>query len=194
MIIIGKSGADEGYWAETSAIYINHQHLCEFYTKENYRGNAHLDHTNSYKLYSPQVLSKRVEPDKWMLQGLHTKKLPLNALLTKDPTADILIAFGTGKNFTYIHINAICNALEKCKSMSLPIFHGFIGCYTTSAFLGKGKKSAWEAWNSYPEVTQAFVHMSTHPHTSMSVESWIFQSLQHYTVVFLCQNKQFEVL
>ena len=85
-----------------------------------------------------------------------------HALPTKHPTADIWIAFGTGKNFTYIHINAICNALGKCKSMSLPIFHCFTGCDTTSAFLGKGKKSAWEAWNSYPEVTQAFVNTSSH--------------------------------
>ena len=39
-----KSGADEGHWAETSAIYINHQHLRGFYTKVNYRGNAHLNY------------------------------------------------------------------------------------------------------------------------------------------------------
>ena len=43
-----KSGADEGYWAEMSAIYINHQHLRGFYTKENC-GNARLDHVNSYQ-------------------------------------------------------------------------------------------------------------------------------------------------
>ena len=34
-----KSGTDEGLCAKTSAIYINHQHLCKFYTKENYYGN-----------------------------------------------------------------------------------------------------------------------------------------------------------
>jgi len=31
----------------------------------------------------------------------------------------------------------------------------------TSAFYGKGKKSAWEAWKSYPEVTQAFKYMES---------------------------------
>ena len=40
-----KSGSDEGYWAEMSAIYINHQHLRGFYTKENHCGNARFDHT-----------------------------------------------------------------------------------------------------------------------------------------------------
>ena len=60
-------------------------------------------------------------------------------LLTKHPAADIWIAFGTGKKFTYMHINAIYHALGKDKSMSLPMFHCFTGCDTTSSFLGKGK-------------------------------------------------------
>ena len=45
-----KSGADEGYWAEMSLIYINHRHLRGFYTKESYCGNTRHDHINSYKL------------------------------------------------------------------------------------------------------------------------------------------------
>ena len=45
-----KSGADEGYWAETSAIYINQQHLRGFYTKEIHHGNAHFDHIINYML------------------------------------------------------------------------------------------------------------------------------------------------
>ncbi len=65
-----------------------------------------------------------------------------HSLLIKHPAADIWIAFGTGKNFSYMHINAICQALAKEKSMSLPIFHYFTCCDTTSAFFGKGKKSA----------------------------------------------------
>ena len=35
---------DEGYWAETSAVYTNQQHLRGFYTKENHRGHARFDH------------------------------------------------------------------------------------------------------------------------------------------------------
>ena len=102
---------------------------------------------------------------------------------TKHPAADIWIAFGSGKNFTYMHINAIYHALGKDKSMSLPIFHCFTGCDTTSAFLGKGKRSAWEAWNSYPEVTAAFIYMSTHPHTPLTKESQHFRYLKRFTVV-----------
>ncbi|KAK1891628.1 Protein U3 [Dissostichus eleginoides] len=53
------------------------------------------------------------------------------------------------------------------KSTALPVFHCCTGCDTTSAFCGKGKKSAWDAWNSYPEVTQAFNYMAANPHTPL---------------------------
>ena len=70
------------------------------------------------------------------------------------------MAFGTGRNFRHIHINAICNALGREKSVAFPSFHSFTGCDTTSTFFGKRKKSAWEAWKSFPVVTNAFLYMA----------------------------------
>ena len=55
------------------------------------------------------------------------------------PAAEIWIAFGTGDNFTYFHINAIALALGEEKSTALPTFHSFTDCDTVSAFFGKGK-------------------------------------------------------
>ncbi|KAJ3599931.1 hypothetical protein NHX12_033885 [Muraenolepis orangiensis] len=80
-----------------------------------------------------------------------------HALITKYPAADIWVAFGTDKYYTYHHINTIFHTLGKDRSTALPVFHCYTGCDTTSAFCRKGKRSAWDAWNSYPEVTQAFV-------------------------------------
>ena len=60
------------------------------------------------------------------------------------------------------------------------------------SILGTAEKSAWEAWNSYPEVTQAFVYMSTHPHIPSTVESQTFQSLEHYTVVLYNKTSSLE--
>ncbi|KAG0715090.1 hypothetical protein GWK47_012744 [Chionoecetes opilio] len=42
--------------------------------------------------------------------------------------AAIWVAFGTGKNFMYLDINAICHALGKDRSTALPMFHSFTGC------------------------------------------------------------------
>ena len=58
----------------------------------------------------------------------------------------LFVFFGTGMNFTYIHINANAQALGDEKSFALHAFHSFTGCDTVSVFSGKVKLSAWAAW------------------------------------------------
>ena len=41
--------------------------------------------------------------------------------------------------------------------------HAISGCDTTSAFWGKGKKSFWQAWIAFEEVTDTFVYLASHP-------------------------------
>ena len=48
-----------------------------------------------------------------------------------------------------------------------------------SAFFGRGKKTAWEAWMAYPEVTSVFQSMSHFPD---NVEQYI-SALERYTVL-----------
>ena len=84
-------------------------------------------------------------------------------------TADIWIAFGTVQKYTCLHMNAICRYLVRETSAALPIFHSYTGCDTISAFCGKGKKSAWKAWASYPEVTQAFNYMAANRHSALTL-------------------------
>ncbi len=55
-----------------------------------------------------------------------------------------------------LQINAICHAL------GLPICH----CWSIFGGKGRRKKSSWEAWISFPEVTQAY--MSTRLHTLLT--------------------------
>ena len=93
-----------------------------------------------------------------------------HALLAKYLTADIWVAFGTGKNYTSSYLNAICHSLGKEKSAALPVFHCYTGCDTISAFCGKGKKSAWEDWTSNTEVTQAFDYMAANPHSPLTTD------------------------
>ena len=45
-----------------------------------------------------------------------------HSLISKYPAADIWVAFGTGKNSMYLHINAMCHTLGKEKSTVLPMF------------------------------------------------------------------------
>ena len=104
-------------------------------------------------------------------------------LTTLCQNVNIWVAFGTGKNFKYYHINAFYEDLGREKSLALPVFHSFTGCDTTSAFFGKGKKSAWEAWKCYHDVTPAFTFMALHPFTEVDADAQHFQLLEHFTVV-----------
>ena len=47
--------------------------------------------------------------------------------------------------------------------MTLPVLHAFTGCDTVSAFAGRGKKTAWETWKSFPEVNDAFKELQCMP-------------------------------
>ena len=76
-----------------------------------------------------------------------------------------MISLGPGKIFKYIGAHRISEALGPLKSESLPPFDARTGCDQTSAFAGKGKKTAWETWKVFDEVTQSFESLSNLPTT-----------------------------
>lgn len=67
------------------------------------------------------------------------------------------VAFGTGKNFSFIPAHEIAEGLGPRKSVCLPMFHALTGCDTTSSFLGKGKKTAWAIWTKFDDLTEALL-------------------------------------
>lgn len=73
----------------------------------------------------------------------------LGRLIAERSDADIWIAFGMGKHFHFISVNRVCVSLGETRARCLPVFHALRGCDTTSAFVGKGKQSAWKAWQLY---------------------------------------------
>ncbi|KAG5862867.1 hypothetical protein JTB14_035651 [Gonioctena quinquepunctata] len=88
-----------------------------------------------------------------------------------------------GKHYRFFHINAICISLGESKSRALPVFHLFSVCDTTSAFKGKSKKSIWEAWQSFQDVTDTFVYLATHPFQLLKADSEHFKKLERLTTV-----------
>ena len=93
------------------------------------------------------------------------------------------MAFGTGKHFRYYSINTICAHLGKLKSRCLPPFHAVTGCDTTSSFFGKTKKSVWNTWSAYPDVSTAFLHMAENPYDEVNLTSSFFLLLERFTVL-----------
>ena len=100
-----------------------------------------------------------------------------------DPDVHIWIAFGMGKNFQHLSFNAIHESLGKSKARTLPMFHAFSGCDTTSSFQGRGKKRALEAWNAYPELSQTFQDVSSNKFKNMAIDSAAFKVVERFVVV-----------
>ena len=68
-------------------------------------------------------------------------------------------------------------------SRSLPVFHAFSGCNTTSCFNGIGKKTALKAWKSFSGATKSFLHIHENPFEAFKCSSERFQNLERLTVV-----------
>ena len=73
--------------------------------------------------------------------------------------AQLWIQFGGGKTLRWLPVHEFSSALGPDKSHALPVFHSFTGCGTVSAFFGKDKKTAWDAWSSFPEITKSFLDL-----------------------------------
>jgi hypothetical protein len=73
---------------------------------------------------------------------------------------ELWIHFGVGKNARLIPVHELMAALGPTKSLALPMFHALTGCDTVSCFYGKGKKTAWAAWDSYPAASEAFIDIT----------------------------------
>lgn len=76
---------------------------------------------------------------------------------------ELWIAFGVGRNVRYIAVHKLVAALGSDRSYALPFFHAFTGCDTVSCFAGHGKRTAWDTWNAFPDVTSTFIELCSGP-------------------------------
>ena len=93
---------------------------------------------------------------------------------------EMWIAFGTGKSYRQIKIHDIVNRIGEEKSVALTFFHAFTGCDTVSFFANCGKKSAWKAWQAYPEATNAFYALCSKP---SDVSTIVIEALERFVVL-----------
>lgn len=88
-------------------------------------------------------MSRTVDTDVVVLAIAYARKLELQ---------ELWIAFGVGNHFRYLPIHKITTFLIQQQCETLLFFHAVTGCDTVSYFAGKGKKTAFKAWKSNPEV------------------------------------------
>ena len=104
------------------------------------------------------------------------------------PDLQLWIKFGTGSLVQMINVNSVCDAVGKTIARGLAFFHTFTGCDTTSAFKGKGKKTAWQTWKSFPAITPIFELLSQNPFFSLTLESPEFEQLQKFIIRMYSKN------
>ena len=66
------------------------------------------------------------------------------------------IRFGVGRNISWIPIHEIADELGEEKCSAIVFWFIFTGCDTVSSFGGRGKRTAWEVWQMFPESTSCF--------------------------------------
>ena len=73
---------------------------------------------------------------------------------------ELWIDFGVGKNRKYLPIHEYAGLLKEEVCRALPFWFTLTECDTVSMFAGRGKRTAWQVWESYPNVTSVFVRLA----------------------------------
>ena len=69
---------------------------------------------------------------------------------------ELWIEYGVSTRKKWIPVHSYANEFGEENCRALPFWYCFTGCDTVSQFGGRGKKTAWEVWRSYPHVTETF--------------------------------------
>ena len=64
-------------------------------------------------------------------------------------------------------MHEIANTLGPIKSRALLFFHAFTGCDQVSSFANRGKKTAWETWSNFDDITPVFEALSNCPNSDL---------------------------
>ena len=131
---------------------------------------AEQDHTKAYL--------RTVDTDVVVLAIHHFHELNLS---------ELWIGLGSGKTFREIPIHHISQQLGPQRCQALLFFHSFTGCDLTSAMFGVGKKTAWNAWATFPEVTDTFIAITQDP-ISLTLDLLHMQRLERLTVLMYSKN------
>eukprot|EP00733_Pompholyxophrys_punicea_P000081 Pompholyxophrys_punicea_v1_NODE_10_length_6905_cov_7.951686.p3 type:complete len:264 gc:universal NODE_10_length_6905_cov_7.951686:3470-2679(-) len=155
---------------------LEYDHCTALHEEADTRIVLHVDHFFS-TVTSGSVKVRTVDTDVVVILVSHFYKY--ESALTKK----IWVVLGTGKKVTTYSIHDLFQYLGPQKSLSLPMFHSFTDCDTVSAFNGKGKKTFWEIWKAFSDVTEAFLFVFANPMTPIHKDSRHFALLQRYVVL-----------
>ena len=104
----------------------------------------------------------------------YLSRLSFSIWNTVSATADyaMFLSFGAGKSFRFLVCHEMTRALSSDWCIALPTFHVSTECDTVSCFARRGKRTAWDTWNAYGNVTPAFCALVARP-ILQSLQEWL---------------------
>ena len=121
-----------------------------------------------------------------MIRTIDTDVVTLAVSKMQDIDVDeVWIAFGTGKHFRYLPIHDIASHLRPQRAKALPMLHAITGCDTVSFFSGKGKRSAWDTWSVFPQITDVLAELSSIPE---SISEGNMLLIERFVVLLYCRT------
>ena len=106
--------------------------------------------------------------NKILLRTVDTDVVVIGISMAQKIGCDCLwLAFGTGTSprFRYLDATAMAQAFGDAKCGGVPAFRALTGCDVTSSFAGKGKRTAWTAWDAHDDATSDMCTLSRMPTT-----------------------------
>ncbi len=96
--------------------------------------------------------------------------LAVTAAAQRINITELLVALGNGKSFRHLAAHEMARALGPDLCIALPMFHAFTGCDTVSSIGGRGKKTTWDTWTTFDDVTRAFCALAATP---ADIDDWM---------------------
>ena len=78
--------------------------------------------------------------------------------------------------------HVVASSLGPSKASTLPMFHALTGSNTVSFFRNRGKKSAWDVWNVFPELTPVLCALNASPEIIREESLAILERLWYFSM------------
>ena len=115
----------------------------------------------------------------------HTVAVALYSTLQLDGLEELWLDFGTSTNQQMIPVHDVVANLGQDICDGLLFFHAFTGCDTVSATRKKGKKTWYNTWRAFPEISAVFSRLSNSP-TNVSTSD--IDLLQRFVILEYDKN------
>ena len=96
------------------------------------------------------------------------------------PVEELWVTYGSGKQLQNLAAHTIAATLGRERAFVLPMFHALTGCDTVSFFAVRGKKTAWDVWGVFLELTSTLLSLTSLPEV---ISDACMAVIEHFVVL-----------